>query len=68
VDRLLLAPATGGRIAHVLRRVRGTAAGPPLWADAGHLCCLAVSASLRAGTEAELRVPLADGAVCLRSG
>lgn len=67
VDRLLLAPATGGWIAHMLRRVHGTATGPPLWADAGHLCSLAVSASLLAGTEAELRVPLTDGAVCLPS-
>ncbi|GLP63551.1 HEXXH motif domain-containing protein [Streptomyces sp. TUS-ST3] len=65
VDRLLLAPATGGWIAHVLRRLHGTATGPSLWADAGHLCCLAVSASVLAGTEADLRVPLTDGGLCL---
>ncbi|MFF4833078.1 HEXXH motif domain-containing protein [Streptomyces sp. NPDC001315] len=61
VERLLLAPATGGWIAHMLRRVHGTAAGPPVWAEAGHLGALAVSASLCAGTEAALRVPLTDG-------
>ncbi len=65
VDRLLLAPATGGWIAHVLRRAHGTASGPPLWAEAGHLCALAVTASLYAGTDAELRVPLVDGALTL---
>ncbi|MFF5515375.1 HEXXH motif domain-containing protein [Streptomyces coeruleorubidus] len=61
VERLLLAPATGGWISHMLRRVRGTATGPPLWAEAGHLCALALSASLHAGTEAALDVPLTSG-------
>ncbi|PAZ11404.1 radical SAM protein [Streptomyces sp. SA15] len=65
VDRLLLAPATGAWLAHVLRRAHGTATGPPLWAEAGHLCALAVTASLRAGTEADLTVPLTDGALSL---
>lgn len=65
VDRLLLAPATGGWMAHLLRRLHGTATGPALWADAGHLSCLALSASVLAGTEADLRVPLTDGTVCL---
>ncbi|MFG3718378.1 aKG-HExxH-type peptide beta-hydroxylase [Streptomyces massasporeus] len=65
VDRLLLAPATGAWIAHLLRRLHGTASGPPLWAEAGHLCALAAAASLRAGTRAALRVPLTDGALPL---
>lgn len=65
VDRLLLAPATGGWLAHMLRRVHGTASGPPLWVEAGHLCALAVTASLHAGTEARLRVALTDGALPL---
>lgn len=65
VDRLLLAPATGGWLAHMLRRLHGTATGPDLWAEAGHLCALAVSASLLAGTTAELRVPLTDGSLAL---
>ncbi|MFI5678974.1 aKG-HExxH-type peptide beta-hydroxylase [Streptomyces cellulosae] len=65
VDRLLLAPATGGWIAHLLRRTHGTATGPALWAEAGYLCALAVSASLSAGTRADLRVPLHDGALVL---
>ncbi|GGM09826.1 HEXXH motif domain-containing protein [Streptomyces fumigatiscleroticus] len=65
VERLLLAPATGGWIAHMLRRVHGTAAGPELWTEAGHLCALAVSASLHAGAGAALRVPLTDGGLYL---
>ncbi|CAM5372687.1 aKG-HExxH-type peptide beta-hydroxylase [Streptomyces purpurascens] len=65
VDRLLLAPATGGWLAHVLRRLHGTASGPPLWAEAGHLCALAVAAALRAGTRSDLRVPLTDGGLSL---
>ncbi|MDQ0752002.1 HEXXH motif-containing protein [Streptomyces africanus] len=65
VDRLLLAPATGGWIAHLLRRLHGTASGPPLWAEAGHLCALALAASVRAGTRADLRVPLTDGGLRL---
>ncbi|MFF5309120.1 HEXXH motif domain-containing protein [Streptomyces massasporeus] len=65
VDRLLLAPATGAWIAHLLRRLHGTASGPPLWAEAGHLCALAAAASLRAGTRADLRVALTDGALPL---
>ncbi|MER5575149.1 aKG-HExxH-type peptide beta-hydroxylase, partial [Streptomyces massasporeus] len=42
-----------------------TASGPPLWAEAGHLCALAAAASLRAGTRADLRVALTDGALLL---
>ncbi|MFI6373406.1 HEXXH motif domain-containing protein [Streptomyces sp. NPDC050546] len=61
VERLLLAPATGGWISHMLRRVHGTATGPPLWAEAGHLCALAIAASLHAGTETALDVPLTSG-------
>ncbi|MFD9005476.1 HEXXH motif domain-containing protein [Streptomyces sp. NPDC059582] len=61
VERLLLAPATGGWIAHMLRRVHGAATGPPVWAEAGHLGALAIAACLRAGTETVLRVPLTGG-------
>ncbi|MEV0634046.1 HEXXH motif domain-containing protein [Streptomyces sp. NPDC050619] len=61
VERLLLAPATGGWISHMLRRVHGTATGPPLWAEAGHLCALALSASVLAGTRTALDVPLTSG-------
>ncbi|CAL9612690.1 hypothetical protein SUDANB176_05661 [Streptomyces sp. enrichment culture] len=65
VERLLLAPTTGAWIAHMLRRVHGTASGPPLWAEAGRLGALAVAAALHAGTETVLRVPLTDGALSL---
>lgn len=34
VDRLLLAPQVGNWLAHMLRRMHGTAHGPPLWAEA----------------------------------
>ncbi|MFH8276743.1 hypothetical protein ACH4C5_14525, partial [Streptomyces sp. NPDC018322] len=65
VDGLLLAPTTGGWIAHMLRRVHGTATGPPLWAEAGRLNVLSVTAALHAGAETELTVPLADGGLHL---
>ncbi|GAB2868228.1 hypothetical protein GCM10027074_39770 [Streptomyces deserti] len=65
VERMLLAPTTGGWIAHLLRRLHGTATGPPLWAEAGHLCTLAITASLHAGTDTTLRVPLTDGGLSL---
>ncbi|MFE5260493.1 aKG-HExxH-type peptide beta-hydroxylase [Streptomyces coelicoflavus] len=64
-DGLLLAPTTGAWIAHMLRRVHGTATGPPLWAEAGRLNVLALTAALRAGTETSLTVPLTDGALHL---
>ncbi|MFB7115444.1 HEXXH motif domain-containing protein [Streptomyces sp. NPDC056291] len=65
VEELLLAPQTGGWLAHLLRRVHHTAPGPPLWAETGHLHVLAVAAALRAGLDADLAVPLADGALNL---
>ncbi|MEU9331793.1 HEXXH motif-containing putative peptide modification protein [Streptomyces sp. NPDC048290] len=65
VDALLLTPSTGGWLAHLLRRVHGTSGGPPLWTEAGHLAALAVAASLRAGTEADVRVALTDGGLHL---
>ncbi|GGV71207.1 HEXXH motif domain-containing protein [Streptomyces griseoloalbus] len=65
VEALLLAPTTGAWIAHMLRRVHGTANGPPLWAEAGRLNALATVASLHAGTETLLRVALTDGALPL---
>ncbi|MFJ6656850.1 HEXXH motif domain-containing protein [Streptomyces sp. NPDC091377] len=65
VEALLLAPATGGWIAHLLRRVHGPATGPPLWAEAGQLGALAVAAALRAGTRTRTRVALTDGTLHL---
>ncbi|MEU6304089.1 HEXXH motif domain-containing protein [Streptomyces chartreusis] len=65
VDQLLLAPGTGSWIAHMLRRLHGSATGPALWAEAGHLCALAVTASLRANTDADLLVPLTNGGLFL---
>lgn len=64
-ERLLLAPTTGAWVAHLLRRVHGTATGPPLWAEAGRLNALAVAAALHAGTETVLRVPLDNGTLPL---
>ncbi|MET9832070.1 HEXXH motif-containing putative peptide modification protein [Streptomyces sp. NPDC006385] len=65
VEDLLLAPQTGGWLAHLLRRVHHTASGPPLWAETGHLNVLAVTAALRADLESDLLVPLVDGALVL---
>ncbi|MET8244235.1 HEXXH motif domain-containing protein [Streptomyces sp. NPDC005202] len=67
VERLLLAPQTGGWLAHLLRRVHDTASGPPLWAEAGFLHVLAVTAALHAEMETHLLVPLVDGALNLPS-
>lgn len=61
VERLLLAPQTGGWLAHLLRRMHDTAPGPPLWAETGHLHVLAVTAALHAELEVDLPVPLVDG-------
>ncbi|WP_329161744.1 HEXXH motif domain-containing protein [Streptomyces anulatus] len=65
VEELLLSPQVGSWLAHTLRRLHGTSAGPPLWVDAGHLAGVAVVAALRAGTAAELVVPAREGAVAL---
>ncbi|MFI6930805.1 HEXXH motif domain-containing protein [Streptomyces sp. NPDC050287] len=65
VDRLLLVPQVGGWLAHVLRQLHGTAQGPPLWAETGRLGALAITAALLARTEADLVVPLVDGALHL---
>ncbi|MGI5253479.1 aKG-HExxH-type peptide beta-hydroxylase [Actinacidiphila glaucinigra] len=64
-EQLLLAPGTGSWLGHVLRRSHGMSSGPPMWAEAGHLCALAVVAAVRAGTTADLLVPLMDGALHL---
>ncbi|BCL27023.1 HEXXH motif domain-containing protein [Streptomyces aurantiacus] len=65
VEELILAPQVGSWLAHVLRRIHGASEGPPLWAEAGRLGALAVAAALRARTEADLLVPLTDGALHL---
>lgn len=57
VERLLLSPQVGSWLAHTLRRLHGTASGPPLWADAGQLAAVAATAALLAGTGAELTLP-----------
>ncbi|WP_405974417.1 HEXXH motif-containing putative peptide modification protein [Streptomyces sp. NBC_00988] len=65
VERLILAPQVGSWVAHILRRLHGASEGPPLWAEAGRLAALAVTAALCARTEADLLVPLTDGALHL---
>ncbi|WDG27577.1 HEXXH motif-containing putative peptide modification protein [Streptomyces sp. CA-278952] len=65
VEELLLSPQVGSWLAHTLRRLHGTAAGSPLWVDAGHLAAVALVAAVRAGTAAELVVPAREGAVAL---
>ncbi|MFH9262641.1 aKG-HExxH-type peptide beta-hydroxylase [Streptomyces sp. NPDC017546] len=65
VEELLVSPQVGSWLAHTLRRLHGTAAGPPLWVDAGHLAGVALVAALRSGTATELVVPAREGAVAL---
>ncbi|MFD8567839.1 HEXXH motif domain-containing protein [Streptomyces sp. NPDC059639] len=65
VDGLLMSPQCGAWIAHMLRRLHSVASGPPLWADAGHLGCLAATASIVAGTDADLTAPVRAGALTL---
>ena len=65
VDTLLLSPQVGSWLAHMLRRLHGTASGPPLWADAGQLAAVAATAAVHAGTDAELVLPARGAAVSL---
>ncbi|MGW8485815.1 HEXXH motif domain-containing protein [Streptomyces sp. NPDC055886] len=64
-EELLIGPQVGSWLAHTLRRLHGTSAGPPLWVDTGHLAAVALVAALRAGTAADLVVPAREGAVAL---
>ncbi|WP_405666789.1 HEXXH motif domain-containing protein [Streptomyces sp. NBC_01166] len=57
VETLLLTPQVGSWLAHTLRRLHGTASGPPLWADAGQIAAVAAAAAVHAGTDAELLLP-----------
>ncbi|MFF9687498.1 HEXXH motif domain-containing protein [Streptomyces sp. NPDC014623] len=65
VEALLLSPQVGSWLAHTLRRLHGTASGPPLWADAGQLAGVAATAAVHAGTDAELLLPARGRAVSL---
>ncbi|MFB8026383.1 MULTISPECIES: HEXXH motif domain-containing protein [unclassified Streptomyces] len=65
VDGLLLTPQVGSWLAHTLRRLHGTASGPPLWADAGQIAAVAAAAALHAGTAADLLLPARGAAVSL---
>ncbi|WP_254667800.1 HEXXH motif domain-containing protein [Streptomyces griseus] len=65
VEELLLSPQVGSWLAHALRRLHGTASGPPLWADAGQIAAVAATAALHAGTHAEVLLPARGGAVSL---
>ncbi|MFD6275239.1 HEXXH motif-containing putative peptide modification protein [Streptomyces sp. NPDC060209] len=65
VDELLLTPQVGSWLAHTLRRLHGTASGPPLWADAGQIAAVAAAAAVHAGTDAELLLPAGGAAVSL---
>ncbi|MFG2714503.1 HEXXH motif domain-containing protein [Streptomyces goshikiensis] len=64
-EALLMSPQVGCWITHMLRRLHGTADGPPLWADAGHLFAVCLVARLRAGLDADVLVPLRDGGLTL---
>ncbi|MCB5181260.1 aKG-HExxH-type peptide beta-hydroxylase [Streptomyces antimicrobicus] len=64
-EDLLMSPQVGCWTAHLVRRLYGTAAGPPLWADAGHLFAVCLTARIRAGLDTDLQVPLRDGGLSL---
>lgn len=64
-EALLMSPQVGCWMAHMLRRLHGTADGPPLWADAGHLFLICLVARIRAGLDTEVVVPLRGGDVTL---
>ncbi|MEU5718686.1 HEXXH motif domain-containing protein [Streptomyces sp. NPDC020403] len=65
VEELLLSPEVGSWLAHALRRLHGTASGPPLWADVGQIAAVAATAALHAGTHAEVVLPARGNAVSL---
>ncbi|MFD9497973.1 HEXXH motif domain-containing protein [Streptomyces sp. NPDC060035] len=65
VEELLLSPQVGSWLAHTLRRLHGTASGPPLWADAGQIAVVAATAAVHAGTDTELLLPARGRAVSL---
>ncbi|MEV8225303.1 HEXXH motif domain-containing protein [Streptomyces sp. NPDC079167] len=65
VETLLLTPQVGSWLAHTLRRLHGTASGPPLWADAGQIAAVAAAAAVHAGTDAELLLPARGGTLGL---
>ncbi|MCX4528795.1 HEXXH motif domain-containing protein [Streptomyces sp. NBC_01551] len=64
-EALLMSPQVGCWLAHMLRRLHGTADGPPLWADAGHLFSIGLVARIGAGLDADVVVPVRDGALAL---
>lgn len=66
VEELLDLPETGlwaGQLLQRLRRPRITEL--PLWADVGHLHCLAAAAAVRAGLDFSFTVPCVEGRVDL---
>ncbi|GAA3477217.1 HEXXH motif domain-containing protein [Streptomyces yanii] len=65
VETLLLTPQVGSWLAHTLRRLHGTASGPPLWADAGQIAAVAATAAVHAGTDAVLLLPARGATVSL---
>ncbi|MCJ1680096.1 HEXXH motif domain-containing protein [Streptomyces sp. APSN-46.1] len=64
-EALLMSPHVGCWMAHMLRRLHGTAGGPPLWVDAGHLFAIGLVARIGAGLDADVVVPVRDGGLAL---
>ncbi|MFE5209000.1 aKG-HExxH-type peptide beta-hydroxylase [Streptomyces sp. NPDC056600] len=64
-EDLLMSPQLGSWLSHLLRRLQGTAGGPPLGTDVAHLFCLCLTAMVRAGLDGRLEVPVRDGGVVL---
>jgi HEXXH motif-containing protein len=66
VDRLLLHPHVGTWAGYTLRRLRGSAHHEaPLWVDVGYLHAIAATASIRAGLDFTIAIPVRDGFAAL---
>jgi HEXXH motif-containing protein len=66
VDRLLLHPHVGTWAGYTLRRLRGSADHEaPLWVDVGYLHAIAATASIRAGLDFTIAIPVRDGFAAL---
>lgn len=66
LDAVLTYPYVGNWAGHTLRRLRGHASeSSPLWVHVGHLHSIAAAASIRAGLDFQVQVPVRSGTVAL---
>ncbi|WP_234390496.1 HEXXH motif domain-containing protein [Streptomyces sp. MMG1533] len=66
LDAVLTYPYVGNWAGHTLRRLRGRGSeSSPLWVHVGHLHSVAAAASIRAGLDVQVQVPVRNGMVAL---